>query len=163
MAAKPKITPLVVRKLADKSEGERIHKYDPDTGARKLVNPDTPGDDHEPWPFAGLAIEGEAPRHTRVSTAWVTFGKTEGWLELEGERVEHKPGGPQADPWATTHTFVHADVIVLKTVDGDVHYRVLRQPDKYDGGPENGTGKPTDAAGDRETSVDWFYDLELVG
>jgi hypothetical protein len=150
--------PLEVRKLADKSQEERIKKYDPDTGAPKLVNPTTPGDDHEAWPFAGLEIVGEAPKRTRVAYSWVTSGMAEGWLELEGITPVHKPGGPTGDPWRVTHTFLHAEALVLKCVDGEVRYRVTRQPDKY-----GEDGKPSSLAGDPTSSVDWFYELQKEG
>jgi len=174
----PKVQTLTVRKLADKSSGEREVRFiarnvtvdekgnaliDAADLERILFNPATPEIEHEPWPFAGLEIVGEAPKRCRVATSWVAAGKAEGWLVVEGERLVGKPGGPPDDPWRKDkiHNFFHADAIVLKTVDGDVRYRVTRQPDKYDGGPESGIGSPTDAVGDPETSVDWFYDLEL--
>lgn len=164
---------LRVRKLADRSEGERIERFDPVTGAKKLVNPATPGDDHEPWPLLGLAIEGEPPAECRVPTSFVGAGMEEGWLTAINPRPAHRPGGPPTNPWKVTHTFLHADALVLHTVDGDVRYRVTRQPDKYAvvdymTGPYGGRIAITDdeapvtdeayAAGD--TDVSWFYDLQ---
>jgi hypothetical protein len=176
MPRKPAFQPLAVRKLADRSEGERLVRFlarnvqvdedgnaliDPSQVERILFNPATPELEHEPWPLAGLEVDGEPPARTRVGTRWVDGLAAEGLVTFENERVVHKPGGPPSSPWRVTHTFRHADAIVFKTVNGELRYRVTRQPDKYDGGPENGTGKPTEAAGDPETSVDWFYDLEL--
>jgi len=136
---------LRVRKLADKT----TPTYDP-TGER------------EPWPLAGLAIEGDVLTRVRVPTSFVDLGRNEGWLSVEGETVVHRPGGPPANPFAVTHTFKHLDAIVLHTIDGDVRYRVTHQPDKYaDGAPD--VEPVTDAvyaAGD--TRVDWFYDAELL-
>jgi hypothetical protein len=157
---------LRIRKLADKSEGERHVRYlarnvqvdeqgnaliDPQSIERILFNPATPEIEHEPWPFAGIAIEDEPPKTCAVSTGFVADGREEGWIEVEGEELVHRPGGPAQNPWSVTHTFVHLQAIVLKTVDGDVRYRVVRQPDK-DG-----------EAGDPEAEVRWFYDLELEG
>jgi hypothetical protein len=141
---------LRVRKLADKSQGTRVVRYHPETGERHLVNPAT--NEPEPWPFAGLAIEGNLPKVTSVSTTFVNRGRAEGWLELVGEKVVHREGGPPEDPWRVTHTFVHASALVLKTVDGAVRYRVVHQPDKHDDADEP-SGK----------RVDWFYGLELEG
>ena len=169
---------LRVRKLADKTEGERVVRFDPVTGERKLVNPYTAGDAHEAWPLAGVQVEGDAPAVCSVSTSFVSNGIDEGWIELVNARPAHRPGGPPTNEWKVTHTFMHADAIVLKTVDGDVRYQVTRQPDKY----VESTSKKTDpktgspigvpvldatvtpdiyAAG--ETTVMWSYDLEMEG
>ena len=154
---------LRVRKLADRSEGERIVRYDPETGEKKLVNPHTEGDAHEPWPLLGLVIEGDPPATCRVPMSFVQLGVDEGWIELDNPRPAHRPGGPPANPWKVTHTFIHADAIVLKTIDGDVRYRVTHQPDKYVDG-NDAAELVTDekyAAGD--TRVDWFYGVALEG
>jgi len=154
--------PLAVRKLADRSIGERVVRYDPVTGEKKLVNPATPGDQHEPWPLLGVRIEGELPDETRVSTRWVAGGVAEGWLELVNEQVVHRPSGPPDDLWRTPpHTFRQADAIIIKTVDGPVTYRVIHQPDKYvdDAKPDARVTPEIYAAG--QTRVDHFYDLEL--
>lgn len=139
---------LSVRKLADKSEGTRIRMYDEMTGDAKLVNPDTPGTDHEPWPLAGVQVEGECPDACRVPMSFVQKGKQEGWIELEGETVQFRPGGPADDPWRVTHTFLQAEKVVLKTVDGDVRFHVTANPDKHG------------QAGDPDAEVRWFFDLE---
>ena len=151
---------LAVRKVADKSGGDRVVRYDPATGERKLVNPATPGDDHEPWPLLGVVVEGETPQTCRVPTSFVQLGVAEGWIEREGEGVVHRAGGPPSDPWRSTHTFVQADTIVLHLADGDLSYRVVHQPDKY---ADASRQRPYDPATDDNatTVVDWFYDLEL--
>jgi len=121
-----------LRKLADKTSEQRNKVYDPETGEKKLVNPATPGDDHEAWPLAGVEFVGEPPARATVSTKVVLAGWDEGWIELENSRPEHRPGGPAgARQWKVTHTFIHADTIVVKTVHGDVRYTVVHQPDKY--------------------------------
>lgn len=149
---------LRVRKLADRSAGERVERYDPLTGDKILVNPANSDPDdianlvHEPWPLAGVQIEGDAPKTCQVPTSFVNRGQAEGWLELENARPEHVAGGPADDPWRVTHTFVHADAVVLHCTDGDVRYRVTAQPGKY---PD-----PDEPSGSR---IDWFYTLKLEG
>ncbi len=152
-------TLLTVRKLADKSEGERVVKYDPDTGVKRLVNPATPGDHHEPWPLAGVEVL-DAPEVCSVPTGWVNRAVAEGWATLEGPRLATRPGGPAGDPLAVTHQFIHADHLVIHSVDGDVRYRVVGQPDKYvtGGGPDDQVTREDYAAGN--TEVRWFYALE---
>lgn len=178
--AETTLEPLSVRKLADKSVGTRVSRFDPETGERILVNPETNA--AEPWPLAGVEIVDEAPRYTRVPVSWVAKGRAEGWITLEGEEVVHRPGGPVENLWGTTHTFVHADALVIHTVDGDVRYEVVHQPDKYaddstvenDGKKsENGLveGTPNTLSPDTkvtdehyangDTRIDWFYGLEL--
>jgi len=149
---------LVLRKLADKSEGERVSAYDPATDMKYLVNPAT--GEPEPWPLLGVRVEGDAPKHTKLSTNFVNLGVAEGWIEVENERMVHRPGGPAHDPWRVTHTFRQVDAIILKTLDGSVRYEVFGargQPDKYD---EN--GNPTNRTGDPSAEVEWFYNLKLV-
>lgn len=171
---------LTVRKLADRSEGTRTVVYDRDTGARKLVNPATPGEDHEPWPLLGLEVVGDVPEETRVPTSWVSRGISEGWLEGINGRPVVRPAGPRQDTWNSTqtgtpHVFTHYDEIVLKTVTGDIRYRVTHQPDKYadyDQATHTDRLKAFTADDDTPvtpaayeagaTRVDWFYDLELV-
>jgi len=152
---------LAIRKLADKSEGTRVTRYvvsdDGETVEKRLVNPDTEGDEHEPWPLAGIEIVNDKlPKRAILSTSYVSSARAEGWIEVEGEKVVHKPKGPANNPWQDTHTFVQLDAITIKTTEGDVRYKVVHQPDKYDD-----NGDPTDVAGDPSTYVDWFYGLEL--
>lgn len=158
---------LVLRRLADKSGEERVVRYDSVTGESMLLDPKTCNVDdpstweHTPWPEAGIAFEGDPPKRARVPTSTVSRGLAEGWIEIKGLRPVHRPGGPPADPWKVTHTFSHYDTITFHTVDGDVTYKVVRQPDKYVANKPD-SAKVTDAiyaAGD--TAVDWFYDLEL--
>lgn len=165
-----------MRKLADRSDGEeRVTRFDPETGQKFLACPKT--GEPKPYPFAGLAIEGDAPQLTRLPTTFVNRGIQEGWIEVENQQVWYRPSGPAATSWSTPpHAFMHCDVIVLKTVDGDVRYRVTHQPDKYVDertfephdretplvDPENDVALVTDghyAAG--QTAVHWFYDVEL--
>lgn len=172
--------PLSIRKLADTSEGTRVPRFDPVTGERLLVNPETNA--VEPWPLAGIEIVGDAPSYTHVGTSWVAKGKAEGWITLEGEEIVHRPSGPSDNVWgAPAHTFVQAEALIIHTVDGDVRYKVVHQPDKYadnavyvnDGKKtENGLQYTANSYSDEtkvtdehyangQTRVDWFYGLEL--
>jgi hypothetical protein len=155
-----KTAALTIRKLADKSAGERVARFDPETGARYLADPET-WDRHDestwvetPWPLAGIQIEGKPPKEMELSSSWVSLGVAEGWIELEGAEAVHRPGGRPDNPWALTHTFLHAEAIVLKTVDGDVRYRVLDNPDKW---PEEKNDRDEGFGGE----VRWFYRARL--
>ena len=173
------LTSLQIRKLADTSEGTRVLGFDPFTGEKRLINPETGAP--EPWPLLGVEIVGDAPERTHVPTGWVQKGAAEGWLVLENPQPVHRPGGPPEDLWRLTHTFVHADAIIIRTLDGDVRYKVTKQPDKYaddstveDGGRKledglkftpNTLDPDTEVTGDLyaagQTRIDWFYELEL--
>lgn len=155
--AEATLAPLAVRKLADRSV-ERIVRYNELTGEKILIDPET--GQPSPYPFAGLAVEGEVPARTRVSTKFIVRGVSEGWIEVAGTELAHRPGGPPEDPWATTHTFVHYDTVTLKTVDGDLVYKVVRQPDKYVAGDDEAKVTEEDY-NSGNTQVDWFYELEL--
>lgn len=131
---------LLIRKLADTSQGRRLRRYNAWTGEAFLVDPDADGFDDQdprtweprPWPLAGVEFEGGPPAETKVSARFVATGRAEGWLEVDGEEIVHAPGGPEGDPWRSTHTFVELDRIIFKTVgDGDVAYRVTRQPGRH--------------------------------
>jgi hypothetical protein len=159
---------LRVQKVADKSGGERIKRFDQDTGSPYLLNPAT--GQAEPWPLLGLEVVDETnarvepPKFTRVPSKWVVRGVAEGWLTLVGVRLEHRPGGPPEDPYRVTHTFTHADEVVLKTTPDqpDIRYQVTHQPDKYvEGGTDKTPVTPeVYAAGD--TRVDHWYGLRLI-
>lgn len=56
-------TSLELRKLADASEGERVVRYNPETGAKYLADPNTL--EPSPWPLLGIAITNEdLPKRT---------------------------------------------------------------------------------------------------
>ena len=158
---------LTVRKLADRSDGTREVRYDPLTGQKKLVNPATPGEDHEPWPLAGVTIEGDPPLRTSAGTRWVDNAIRERWMRRIGETPVVRPGGPPDAPWATSHTFIHADKLVIEDAErGDVVYYVTRNPDKYFTSGDN-VGEPVAEYGytaDGElaaSEVSWHYELRL--
>ena len=135
---------LTIRKLADRSRGERLEWRDRD-GVKHLINPET--GKREPWPLLGVMLD-EKPEHCRVPTSTISRGASEGWIVLENERIVTAAGGPPRNPHAIVHTFRQCDAIVFRTVEGDVRYQVLHNPGKYADG--------------NATRVDWFYDLELV-
>lgn len=185
------LSALRLRFVADKSEGERVPMMvarpvevlddgrvliDPSTGVERILfNPATPEIEHESWPLLGvepLDVLGKTPKRTRISGKLVQRGIAEGWLEAEGEQLAHRPGGPADNRWRVTHTFVHYDRLVFKTPDGDLAYRVVRQPDKFvarvdDDGAKlvrSADAEVTEeiyAAG--ETAVEHVYELELEG
>jgi hypothetical protein len=155
---------LTIRKLANKEDQERVRKFDPETGQPKLVNPATPGEDHEPWPLLGVVVEGQPPKYTTAGVAWVNAACAEGWMRRIGERAVARPGGPPNAPWSTVHTFVQADRLEIEDYDrGVVTYRVVQNPDKFwaSGEPveEYGFASDEELAG---TEVQHFYELMLV-
>lgn len=100
---------------------------------------------------------GTPPQVTGIGQRAADLAELEGWLTRVNPTVLTAPGGPVERPLAKVHTFVPADEIVFHTLDGDVRYRVTRQPGKYDG-----DGSPSQAAGDPSTVVHYDYRLELV-
>jgi hypothetical protein len=133
---------MVVRKRADKEGSTRIEMNV--AGERRLVNPETPGQEHEPWPLLGYELE-DAPESCTVPMDWLKRQISEGWVTAEGEDVTFQPGGPEEDPWRVTHTFTHWDSVTFHCYDGDVTYDVTRNADKYEDG-----------------SVDWSVGLEMT-
>lgn len=125
---------LKIRKLADKSVGTRLAGFDQDTGESVLINPAT--NKPEPWPLAGIRFEGDIPTETAVSQRYVQAAQGEGWLVLENQRVATAPGGPPHAPYSKVHTFVQADALIFKTVDGDVRFAVTQNPGKYESASE---------------------------
>lgn len=127
---------LKLRKLADTSAGARAARVDRDGNVLE----------YEPWPLLGIAFEGEPPALTSISTTKVAEARKEGWITGDNEQLVTAPGGPPDDPYRVVHTFVQYDALTFHTVDGDVRYRVTKNPGKY------GTGT--------EAEVRWFYTLE---
>ena len=78
-----------------------------------------------------------------LPATWVEKAAAKGYVTLVNARQVTRPGGPPDNPWLgaivvtpdgierRNHVFTHADQIVLHTVDGDVLYDVIDQPDKY--------------------------------
>jgi hypothetical protein len=158
---------LKIRKLADKTQETRVIRFDPETGEKKLVNPATPGEDHEPWPLAGVVIEDEIQSSVRVPMSYVSKAIAEGWMTRVNEKVVVRPAGPNQKVFAssatgTPHVFFHADEIHIHTVGGDVKYKVTHQPDKYASKGDDSTQVTEKIYSAGDTRVDWFYDLELI-
>lgn len=126
---------LVIRKLADRSQGTRVVRYDPVTGEKFLFNPET--DRAESWPLLGVDFDGEAPEECSVSTGYIANAVNEGWVVGEGQKLVHASGGPPEDEWARTHTFVNYSSLTFKTVSGDVKYEVVGQPGKHEDSEES--------------------------
>lgn len=166
---------LRVRLVADKSRGQRILRWDPETGEKMNVNPDT--GEPEPWPCLGIEFLDGTPDEIRLPSSFVVRGRNEGWIELVDEEVIHRPGGPPEEEWRVVHTFYHATALIFKTQDGDVRYSVVHLPDKYvdtrkfepgdreplpDISPSADAKKVTpEHYAKGETRVDHFYDLKL--
>lgn len=141
-----RLSVLVLRKFADKT-GSRTATVD---GSGNVI-------DIEPWPLAGIRIENDPVGITALTTTVVAQGRAEGWVTVEGENVVHRPGGPVDDLWRVVHTFMHYDAIVFHTVDGDVRFRVTRQPDKYALDRDDQAPVTDEAYAAGETRVDWWY------
>lgn len=146
------------RKVADYSDGSvRVPRFDPITGHRYLVNPET--NEPQPWPLLGVAIEGEYPTLDCIGMHYVAKAVAEGWAEYVNPRVVHRPGGTPTNPWSTTHTFNQADSVIfhlIEQVDGkwvkrNVLYKVVSQPDRHEDNNEPSGWR-----------VDWTFQLELV-
>lgn len=146
---------LILRKLADKSD-EALAAH--------------PADHPDKYPSLGLDIvdgrgrTADPPKLTRVSTGVIDALRAAGDIEVVGENVVHRPGGPTDDLWRVTHTFKHYDEIVFKTHDGrpDVRYGVVHQPDKYVDSDSDSDEVTDEHYANGQTRVDWFYDLELL-
>lgn len=82
------------------------------------------------------------------------------WIEVVNPTAVVRAAGSAEKPYAKTHTFPHAEALVLHMADGDYRYRVVRQPDKYF---DNGGAAVADVGGDPNTRVDWYYVVELEG
>jgi hypothetical protein len=152
--------------LADKS-GERITKFDPVTGEKRLVNPATPGDEHEPWPAAGLQFMDGAPEEMILPTKYVDKLVSAGWAKRHNERPVVRPAGPNQGTFNSSyngqpHVFIHCDKISIYCVDADYQYEVTRQPDKYvdNDNPADKVTPELYEAG--KTKVDHFYGLKLI-
>lgn len=161
------MTMLAFRRLADKSSGERIKLYDEVTGEAYFLNP--ANGQREGWPTTGFKIcdvngrDCDPPKETAISTRRVAEGRSEGWISVEGEKVVHRPGGPVGNEWAVTHTFQQYDAIIFNTVDGQVRYKVVHQPDKYVDSDDPTEKVTKDHYAEGNTRVDSLYRLELEG
>lgn len=145
---------FVFRKIADYSDGSsRVYRYDPITGQRYLVEPES--NESKPWPTLGVAFEGEPPVRDKIGMHYLQDAANEGWVTLVNPRNVHRPGGPPNNPWSTTHTFTNADEVIFHVivdnngewVKKNYRYVVLNQPDKKEV--------------DGKYEVDWCFTLKL--
>lgn len=174
---------LRVTMVADTSDGtERVKRFDPETGHSYLADPKTwvredpsTWQDH-PWPLLGIRLANK-PAQTKVPITWVNRAMADGYVELNDTSLAHRPGGPPSNPWQSTHTFTHAKTLTIHTLDGDVVYKVVHQPDKYacsdkaasllpDGAEVPEYDSETEVTPEiynaGQTRVDHWYGLELV-
>jgi len=146
---------IKIRKVADYSDNSvRVPMYDPFTGQKFLADPSS--GQARPWPLLGVMFVDEPPDETACSQSFVQNGVTEGWITWEDHKVAHRPGGPEGNEWAVTHTFHEASTLVFHVLVSDggketkeVKYKVVRNPGKY-------------LNADGTYNVDWTYKLELV-
>lgn len=119
---------LSLRKVADTSKGERVVRFDVETGERKLVNPATEGNEHEPWPLASVELVGDAPAKHNFADSFVARAMQDGYLELANPRAE----ATEVDGVSYERSPVMTgDEIVLHLANGDVRYKVLEPPGRY--------------------------------
>ena len=97
---------LRLRKVADRS-GPEPPRNVPD-GDGRLPRPDlAPGALVEPWPLAGVELDGDLPATHRFSIRMVDQAVTEGWMTLGRGRI------------------------TIHTMSGDVMWRIVRKPGAY--------------------------------
>lgn len=132
---------LLLHKIADYSDGERVTAFVKDASApgglrlSTIVDPASVKEiaegvsvgEEKPWPLAGVELRGEPPPEWHVTPDFVTQGVVEGWI-LPSENQ-----------------------IVLKLQGGDVTYTIIAPPGEY---PD-----PDEPSGRRR---DNFYRCELV-
>lgn len=123
---------LTLRKIADRSGAEPPRNKAVgvnDDGSPKLENPALPYDALlEPWPLAGVELQGEAPRDHSFADTFVARASSDGYLSFEGMRMASTEVDGVAydrDPVVT------GDAIVLDLTTGPLRYRVLEHPGRY--------------------------------
>jgi hypothetical protein len=185
---------LTIRKHADKTtqtRHTRFYEVTDENGKvigveKRLVNPDTAGDEHEAWPLVGVSFanpddgsRADPPKLTTINTQKITEGISEGWVTAEGANPVVRPAGPTMDTWHSTqtgqpHIFMHYDRLTFHTLDGDFTYKVTHQPDKYADHAEATYEIKAFKSDDKTkvtpeiyeagaTRVDHFYVIELEG
>ncbi len=138
----------------------------------------------QPWPMLGVEIVGGPPAKVNLPTSFLRRHRNASWLRVEGSKVVERPSRPDpgveggstvvtdehrlpADDLQPPHVFEHLDRIIFDTLDGEVVYKVDRQPDKYatnaEGVVTNDNAKVTpELYAEGRTQVDHFYGLSLV-
>ncbi len=154
---------LMIKLIPDRTGQERVVKFDPDTGERRLVNPATPGDEHEAWPLLGAVFcddTGEQIEAPETLLVQQKYARDASFIELVTATSKSVPAGTAADPYSKEpHVFVQCKELVFHMLDGDHRYRVLKNPGKYD----SATNIEVDSAADPTTYVTWDYELKLEG
>ena len=133
---------LELRKVADKSKGDRVTLQvappeetledgrvviDPSRIEQRLVNPETPGFDHEPWPLKHVELVGDAPDKHNFSDTVVAKYMQDGFLTIKNMRL------------ATTENYernpvITGDEFVLDLRGGKLRYKILQHPGRYNDG-----------------------------
>lgn len=104
---------------------------------------------------SGTRGQTDPPKQVRLPASFIANCRREGWVEVEGAKTVYVPASPETAPDPLPpHTFVQLDSVTFKTVDGEVRYRVVHNPGKYDS-----KGKPTETF-DSSHEVHHYYDLE---
>lgn len=104
--------------------------------------------------FGNRDAKSKPPKRTLVSHSSLREWRARGIVSTEGSRIVVRSGGPPEDPWREAHTFEHLDRVTFHTVDGDVRYDVVANPDKWPDSKDGDTGFGGE--------VRWVYDLKLV-
>lgn len=158
----PEYQKMEIRKIPDKSRGERLTRFDPETGRKFLVNP--ANGRQEGWPLAGMQFEGDPPKLCRVPHSWVLTGIDEGWIVAENYRTVTSPGGPPERPWDSrrVHNFPQADFLTLNCKKcGGKRYKVTLNPGKFFDEDGALVGADNIKRYGEAATVRWFFELEL--
>jgi hypothetical protein len=141
-------TNLFVRILAD-DRGPVMPQRDGSPSARGFGGVELLADP------AGLAVADEPPAKIAVP---MDYAQGHHWVEVVNPSWLTVPAGTADSPYSKPpHAFLQAEKLVFHTAShGDVTYRVVRQPGKYDA-----DGDPTDVTGDPTTFVRWDFLAEL--
>jgi hypothetical protein len=135
---------LFVRLLADESASV-MPQRDGTPSKRGFGGVELLADPH------GKAVADEPPEKISVP---MDYAQEHHWIEVVGASYVTVPAGTAENPYSKPpHSFLQAEKLIFHTVShGDVTYRVVRQPGKYDA-----AGNPTTVTGDPSTYVRWDY------
>lgn len=146
---------LEIRKVADRSKGERqtVLVYSPNDDdaledgtllidlarvEQRLVNPDTPGFDHEPWPLKHAELVGDAPAEHGFADTAVARYMQDGFLTFKNMRAVFVEAGGK--PYSRNPVLT-GDEIVLDLKGKKLRYKVLEHPGRYE--DDDGTVRET--------------------
>lgn len=162
--------PFHVTKLADKSNGKRVKKFDPDTGEAFLINPDN-DNKTEGWPSLGYRFNSEIHDEAEVAMQALEKWERDGFAKLTNKKLVSFPGGPFDDPWRRTaadgrvlvHNVVQCDEVTFTCHDGtEYRYEVAHNPGKYYSRDDVPVTEDMDRYGEEETYMDSFYHLKRI-